>query len=467
MIKNLPKKLYSTLIVLILSLCVHTTNAQQVVILNHTVPSAATSCTNSTIAVDGRINCNNFVHVGNTQSVVGNTILCNIEYSAGPICTPAFGFFSYTFDFPSLSSGNYNVEIRTYLNGVVQDLETDAFNVISCCAATASFTASMTNKCTVDTDTFMFTNTSTGSISQEWYINDVLTSTSTDFAPDLTAIGSYSIRLNVSDGSCTDSVTQTVSVHQTPSVDLGPDIVACVNTFETLDAGAGQSSYAWNFTGSNSQTVNITNTGSYNVVVTNPQGCTATDTIEAVFNPLPVVDLGADTAICENVGLTLDAGNHQSYLWSNAASTQTIEAGNGGQFTVEVTDTNACQNTDDITVTLIVSPTIDLGADSATICPGDSLVLDAGAQTSYLWNTGDNTQNISANSNQLYFVEVTNVNNCTASDSVYLDFFANPVVDLGTDQSICFGENASFDAGSFASYLWSDNSTMQTSVKTL
>ena len=78
--------------------------------------------------------------------------------------------------------------------------------------------------------------------------------------------------------------------------------------------------------GSNSITVTAGNTGG-TITVTPSTACGngTPQTLTVNAAAYPVVDLGADTAICEDQMLILDAGNPGSnYLWSNAATSQTI-----------------------------------------------------------------------------------------------------------------------------------------------
>ena len=72
---------------------------------------------------------------------------------------------------------------------------------------------------------------------------------------------------------------------------------------------------------------------------------------------LPIVMLGADTSLCSNIVWTLDAGNQgATYLWSTGAETQTVDVDTVGfgigiqQFYVDVTNENACVNSDTINI---------------------------------------------------------------------------------------------------------------------
>ena len=146
-----------------------------------------------------------------------------------------------------------------------------------------------------------------------------------------------------------------VVINDLPEVNLGDDQLLCgVEEYE-LDAGNPGATYLWS-TGETTQTILASGSGntSFWVNVTSPALCVAADTVSLNFVALPVVDLGADTAICNSSEIMLDAGNPGStYLWSTGETTQTIlvDAADyefGEQdFACEVTNTDGCSATDD------------------------------------------------------------------------------------------------------------------------
>lgn len=238
----------------------------------------------------------------------------------------------------------------------------------------------------------------------------------------------------------------------------------------TLSLPNSIASYAWSpAAGLSSTTVanptaNPTITTTYTVVVTDANGCTATDMITVTVNPTPVVSLGADYSICSGDTTTLDAGNPgETYLWSTAATTQTIDVTNAGTYYVTVTNSFSCSNADTITIGVNALPVFNIGNDT-TFCMGGSVVYDAGSGfTSYLWSTSATTQAITANSTGSYIATVTDVNGCSNSDTAMVTVNALPVVSLGADQAICSGDSTLLDAGSgFSSYLWSTSASTQT-----
>ncbi len=108
--------------------------------------------------------------------------------------------------------------------------------------------------------------------------------------------------------------------------------------------------------GTDNDSLYVSQAGQYALVVSNQTyGCSdTTSAIQITENALPVVDLGADTTLCEyNAPLTLDAGNNGSdFNWSNGENTQTVAVSTAGTFSVSVSDTNGCMAFDEITVNL-------------------------------------------------------------------------------------------------------------------
>jgi hypothetical protein len=107
-------------------------------------------------------------------------------------------------------------------------------------------------------------------------------------------------------------------------------------------------------------------------VVLQDTATSATDSIFITVFPLPDINLGADTIVCQNGLFALNAGNPRStYLWSTGETTQTININPadfpvGNQiFSVEVTNENMCSNSDSRVVEIRDCTAIDeLGVDN-------------------------------------------------------------------------------------------------------
>ena len=119
--------------------------------------------------------------------------------------------------------------------------------------------------------------------------------------------------------------------------------------------------------------------------------------------------------------------------------------------------TNFCKQ-----IVVIAKPIVNLGNDT-TLCAGGTVILKAGNPGStYLWNTGATTQQITVANTGTYWVKVLNSGGCIATDTINISFY-NLNVNLGNDTSICIGDSIKLNAGIGGSiYQWSTGATTQT-----
>ncbi len=172
--------------------------------------------------------------------------------------------------------------------------------------------------------------------------------------------GTYWVHATDACGTVADTIT--LNFNPLPDASLS-NYSVCANQTLTLSLSNNCATYLW----SNGFTsdflivpTDISGTFSYQVTVTDCNGCTNIGSSIVTVYESPVLDLGPDTLICQNQTLLLDAGNHDTYIWSNGATSQTILIDGlqypEGNYTYSVTVTNAngCTNTDDIII--IIDP---------------------------------------------------------------------------------------------------------------
>jgi gliding motility-associated-like protein len=114
------------------------------------------------------------------------------------------------------------------------------------------------------------------------------------------------------------------------------------------------------------------------------------------------------------------------------------------------TEKFVCKN-----IMVLPKPEVSLGKDT-TICPNSSATFDAKeGYTSYLWNNNETTQTITADTTGMYWVEVTNTNNCKDRDTILLSHYQD-LLFLGNDTFFTLGESIVLDAGTgYTTYSWS------------
>jgi uncharacterized protein Usg len=108
------------------------------------------------------------------------------------------------------------------------------------------------------------------------------------------------------------------------------------------------------------------------------------------------------------------------------------------------------------------APTVDMGNDTI-ICQGETLLLDATVPTAtYLWQDNSTNPTFNAIQQGTYWVEVTTA--CeTSSDTINVTYNPLPILDIGSNVTLCQGETLTLDANTLgATYLWQDNSTTAT-----
>jgi len=294
------------------------------------------------------------------------------------------------------------------------------------------------------------------------YSNNASTQTTS-----ITAPGTYSVIVSTA-GMCDGHDTIVVNAGTLPLVQLGNDTAICPGKTIVLNAGNPGSTYRYS-NNATTQTTSIAAAGTYSVVVTNAGGCTGYDTIVIHGGTVPVVNLGNDTALCPGKIVTLNAGNPgSSYLYSNAATSQTTNISLPGTYSVIVTNTDRCAGYDTIVISAAAAPVVHLGNDT-TICSNTPLLLNAGAGTgyTYAWSGGSNGQQLSVVSTGTYFVQVTNNSRCATSDTIRVTALQIPAgvnISVSGNAPVYTFNATGVTTGTRYSWLFGDGTPADTAV---
>ncbi len=217
-------------------------------------------------------------------------------------------------------------------------------------------------------------------------------------------------------------------------------------------------SYHWS-TGETSQTIHVTNDGTYYVTVTNYlTGCEVTsDPMHITVHPTPVVNFGADKEVCAGQSITLNAGSgYSTYLWNDSSALQTLLVQHSGSYSVAVVDSFGCKGGDTVKVLFHNNPVVDLGPDTS-LC-GSALLISAGTgYAGYNWNNGLSfNPSLLVGSSGTYMVSVLDSNGCSDRDTIVVTIHPFPDITLGNDLS-AFGSSITLDAGpGFSLYNWNN-----------
>lgn len=199
---------------------------------------------------------------------------------------------------------------------------------------------------------------------------------------------------------------------------------------------------------------------SYRIELSDSTGCTLISDVNGkTFNsPLTIAVISPQIPVyCSGQLVTLTAGTSQSYQWLTGQTTQSIQVGIAGSYTVTVTQTSGCSGSTSTFVTFnpLPNPVI---TGNTTICQGTYTILDAGpSYTMYLWNTNATTQTISVSAQGNYTATVADANGCTGTTSVMVTINPLPVVSAlaNGNTSFCQGDSLLLSSTTgFQSYLW-------------
>jgi hypothetical protein len=315
----------------------------------------------------------------------------------------------------------------------------------------------------------------------------LISSTQTTGVSILTTVaGSYSIVVTDANG-C--SLTQTAAITQPPllAVSLtggGPVCAGQATGTITSSASGGTPSYVYSWSTTTGPLAQTTPTltglggGSYSVVVTDANGCTATSSITLPTNPLPsapTVSVTQPTCITLTGTIqVLTPASGVQYSFNNGISYQSSASLAGLQpdvYRLKVKDiSTGCESpVTSVTINPVPSPPVVSITGSTTYCAGQPISLTANptSNVSYVWSGpgGDLgtanplvIQNPTPAQSGTYRVQVTDVNGCTAVANTTVTVYPLPIATLAVNSlSTCYGQPISLTAGGGTSYAFSPN----------
>jgi hypothetical protein len=256
---------------------------------------------------------------------------------------------------------------------------------------------------------------------------------------------------------CSNADTVTVSISQNPYLDtinvvaVSPLCNGDADGSISIAATGGVSpyTYLWSTTATTATITGLT-AGTYTYTITDAAGCTHTDFINLINPPVLTSTITATDASCFGAAsgsaqiATTGGNSNCTFLWSNNATTATINGLVAGTYSCVATDINGCSVTNSVTVTqpTQLSSTVSSSTNPSTCTSTDgSIDMTTNGGTpgySYLWNNSATTEDIAGLGGGIYTVTVTDANSCTASISVTLSAPNAPSASLVlTDTLLC------------------------------
>ncbi|MDQ3051846.1 MAG: gliding motility-associated C-terminal domain-containing protein [Bacteroidota bacterium] len=382
-----------------------------------TQPSATLS---SSAVIDQNVSCFGGNNGSVNLSVAGGTPSYSYNWSNGQTSQ----------DLSGLGSGNYTVTL-TDQNGCTSTRTITISQPSAALAATA--TQSQAVSCNSGNNgqlslavtggtapySYMWSN---GAITQS--VNGLVAGTYTVTVTDAngcTKIASATITQPSAALSGTTTTTSNISCFSgnNGSIDL------------SVAGGTGPFSYMWS-NGAITQDLNGLPAGSYNVTITDANGCLANS--GGVISQ-PAGSLAANLSVSQNVNcfgggngslnLTVSGGTSPyNFNWSTGATTEDLNGLAVGFYTVSITDANGCVSsaTGSITqpaaaLTSSVNTSQNVNCFGGTNGSLDLTVTGGTAPYSYSWSNGATSQDINNLSSGIYTVAITDYNGCTTNQS--------------------------------------------------
>jgi hypothetical protein len=255
---------------------------------------------------------------------------------------------------------------------------------------------------------------------------------SSDSAGNLSA-GIYTITMNDANN-CSASVNINLSQPAAMTVNLNTANVPCYGQASgsiqaSVTGGTPPFRYNWG-TKVNTPELTDLDTGSYTVLVTDSNSCSAlaqasiSQPSQITTSVSSVVNATCFGAANGSINITTNGGTPgYSFLWSNNTTQQNLTQVKAGSYTVIVTDLNNCTASSTVTIAQPAAIGIDSNQTNVSCYGGadGALTIEANGGNggyTYSWNnqqTGDSIYGLTA---ARYVVTVTDVMSCSASFSL-------------------------------------------------
>lgn len=174
------------------------------------------------------------------------------------------------------AAGNYTVSIENTVTGCSN---TSAVFIVNTSANIIADITALGNTSICENTSVTLSAMASGSYQYQWFNNNTTLNGATASTYIASLAGNYTCLISNAGGCSALSNSIAISVNSipaTPVISGGTNF--CPNSAATLDAGTGYTGYLWN-TNAGSQTIVITQAGTYAVVVSNINGCTNSGSI--------------------------------------------------------------------------------------------------------------------------------------------------------------------------------------------
>lgn len=301
--------------------------------------------------------------------------------------------------------------------------------------------------------------------------------------------GNYFVVVTDQNG-CTD--TASVNVNNIPGVIASPGSTTNLTCFNSGDGiasvtaagGNGPYTYTWLPAVSSSSSASGISAGTYQIVVTDADGCTSSTSVIVSEPPqLTLVANTSDSTLCAGQTTQLNCNANGgtpvfSYFWNPgplSGSAQNVSPSVSTTYTAAVTDANGCTASVTILISVDAAPVVLFSGDTLMGCEpvcvnfADSSSVSAGNIQSWSWDFGDGFFSTVQNPSHcfttpgLYTVSLTasTTNGCvgTLTQNNYINVFPLPVAGFtfSPQPATMFNPEITFMDASSGANVWQWN----------
>ena len=313
-----------------------------------------------------------------------------------------------------------------------------------------------------------------------------------DLGPDSTACAGETIAVNIPlsgvqitwDDGATDSVrifnqnvsrsvqvtldgcTRADAVNYTfitpPVFDLGPDQTICFGDSVRLNIPVNGATVVWEDGQTNLNRSVLPLTSQPVTAIAAFGRCTSFDSTFIHVTPLPDYTLGPDSMACVGESVTLNIPlSGVTILWNDGLTDSVRTFTTTSQVSVNVTG-NGCSKQENILLSFVTPPALNLVEDSLVICAGESVFIGQDIPgATYRWQDGRTSAFVrdTPETSVLYRLRA-GFGHCISEDSVAVTVNPLPRLFLGIDRALCPGTDIILQAEhNGTNLLWDDNTS--------
>ena len=153
---------------------------------------------------------------------------------------------------------------------------------------------------------------------------------------------------------CYNYDTISVFVRDLDNFELLGSMFICEGKNATIGVKDDFVSYYWS-TGENTKSIIINEAGVYEIVITDSNGCSGSQTFEITYLESDNFEIIAPAIICVGIETILKTNiSFNKYLWSTGDTTSTISIYSAGTYWVNVENENGCSATDTVNIDEII-----------------------------------------------------------------------------------------------------------------